>query len=124
MDPEERLAEVFDRGSRDGMDSLSAADRELYLIQDFLFEYEMGGLTTYFYNRLPDTDVILATIRAMSARRLTALVEILSEAADLFLGYVDPNPPTTWEEVLHRYDPTGRLQESWMIGSQSSTTTA
>ena len=67
MAPEERLADVFDRGLRDGVESLSAADRELYLIQDFLVEYEMGGLTTYFYNRLPDTDVIFASVRAMSA---------------------------------------------------------
>jgi hypothetical protein len=111
MDLEDRLADVFDRGLRDGVDSLSATDRELYLIQDFLVEYEMGGLTTYFYNRLPDTDVIFATVRVMSARRLTALAEILSEAAELFRGYVDPDPPTTWNEVLRRYDPTDRLEE-------------
>jgi hypothetical protein len=107
----ERLAEVFDRGLRDGVDALNAADRELFRIQDFVIEYEMGGLSGYFYNRLPDLDGIRATVASMRQHRLTDVAALLEEAAALFVGYADPDPPVTWGEVCRRCDPSGRLDE-------------
>jgi hypothetical protein len=109
MKPYERLAEVFDRGLASGIDSLDVDERELYLIQDFIIDYEMGGLSPYFYNRLPDLDRIGAAIAAMRRFGLNDLATLLAEAADLFRGYTDPDPPTTWGEVLRRYDPDDRL---------------
>ncbi len=111
MTADNRLTEVFDRGFRDGMQSLSPADQELFRIQDFIIEYEMGGLSSYFYNRLPDLDRILAAVAAMRRHDLPELAALLAEAAELFAGYVEPAPPTTWSEVLRRYDPAGRLNE-------------
>jgi hypothetical protein len=107
----DRLAEVFDRGLRDGPDALSPADRELFRIQEFVIEYEIGGLSGYFYNRLPDLDGIQAAVAAMQRHGLAELAALLDEAAGLFVGYADPDPPTTWEAVCRRFDPTGRLGE-------------
>lgn len=105
----ERIAEVFDRGLKHGIDSLNQTERELYLIQDFIIEYEMGGLSGYFYNRLPKIDSIRAAIAAMRRSGLRVLASLLSEALDLFSGYVDPDPSATWDEVLRRYDTKDRL---------------
>lgn len=96
---------------RDGVDALSPADRELFRIPDFIIDYEMGGLSAYFYNRLPDLDGIQATVAAMQRYGLAKLAALLDEAARLFDGYTDPDPPTTWTEVCRRYDPAGRLDE-------------
>jgi hypothetical protein len=107
----DRLSEIFDLGSTNGIDSLSVADRELFLIQDFIIGFEMGGLSGYLYNRLPAIDVILATISAMSNHRLNELANLLQAAANLFVAYKDPNPPTTWNAILQQYDPDGLLDE-------------
>ena len=111
MTADERLTEVFDRGLRDGVDSLSSIDRELFCIQDFIIEYEMNGMSGYFYNWLPDVGGILAAVAAMRKHGLPELASILGKAAELFVGYVDPDPPTTWEVVLRQYDPTNRLTD-------------
>jgi hypothetical protein len=106
-----QLTEVFDRGLRDGVDALSPADRQLFRIQDFVIEHEMGGLSAYLYNRLPDLDGICAAVAAMQRHGLAELAVLLGEAAGLFAGYIDPDPPATWGEVRRRYDPAGRLDE-------------
>jgi hypothetical protein len=108
---QDRLAEVFDRGLRDGVEALSPSDRELFRIQDFIIEYEMGGVSGYFYNRLPDLDGILAAVAAMQQHGLAEVAALLGEGAALFAGYTSPDPPTTWGEVRGRYDPAGRLDE-------------
>jgi hypothetical protein len=110
MTADERLTEVFDRGLRDGVDTLSPVDRELFLIQDFIIELEMGGLSGYFYNRLPALDQVTATVGAMSRHGLSELAALLGEASGLFQAYEEPNPPETWDETLQRYDPMGRLE--------------
>jgi hypothetical protein len=111
MTPDERLTEIFDRGLREGVDFLTPTERDLYLIQDFIIEYEMNGLSGYFYNRLPDLLAITSAAQAMQRYGLTELSQILSEAAELFRGYADPEPPTTWRCVLQLYDPGDRLSQ-------------
>lgn len=111
MIPHDRLSEVFGRGLRDGLDTLAPNDRELFLIQDFIIEYEMNGLSGYFYNRLPDLERIREAVVSMRRHKLAELATILDTAAGLFAGYTDPDPPTTWSEVCRRYDPAGRLNE-------------
>lgn len=108
MTTDDQLAEVFDRGLADGVDTLSFADRELFRIQDFIIEFEMNGLSGYFYNRLPDLCEIAATVEAMR-KHSPALAGLLYDAAQLFNEYTDPDPPTTWSNVLKRHDPTDRL---------------
>jgi hypothetical protein len=105
----ERLTEVFDRGLRDGVDRLTPAERDLYLIQDFIIEQEVNGLGGYFYNRLPDRAHIQATVDAMRRHGLRQLANLLGEAMYLFRDYADPDQPTTWGEVLRQYDPSNRL---------------
>jgi hypothetical protein len=111
MTPDERLTEVFDRGFNHGEDVLSRADHELFLIQEFILDYEMSALGGYFSNRLPDLDRIVSMVQAMKVCGLPSLAELLGEAVAIFNGYSDPDPPTTWSEVLQRYDPTNRLDE-------------
>ena len=106
-----RLAEVFDRGLRDGVETLSLADRELFLIQDFVIDHQMGGLSGYFYNRLPELNGINSTVAAMQKYGLNELAALFNEAVKLFAEYSDPDSPTTWGEVLRRYDPNGQLHE-------------
>ncbi len=111
MDASEILADVFDRGLKDGVNSLSPREQELFYIQDFIIDVEMGGLSSYFYNRLPDVDRIRVAVRALRKHNLLALAGILELAAELFNSYVDPDPPATWEETLRQYDPSDRLSE-------------
>jgi hypothetical protein len=111
MTADQRLAEVFDRGRREGLDALSPAERELFCIQDFILQYENGGLSGYFYNRLPDLGSIRTVVTALRRHRLPELAALLGEAAELFRAYSDPDPPSTWGQVLRRYDPGGRLDE-------------
>jgi hypothetical protein len=110
MLPYEKLAEVFDRGLRDGVESLSADDRDLFLIQDFIIEFEMNSLGGYFYNRLPDHLKISSTIAAMQRFGLSTLALLLGKALILFQDYRDPGLPTTWSEILRSYDPQNQLE--------------
>jgi hypothetical protein len=105
----ERLAEVFARGQSQGHASLTATERDLWLIQDFIQEHDGGGLSGYFYNRLPDLGAIQATVEAMRRQGLTQLAGMLNVALELFREYVDPDPPTTWRETSRRYDPLNQL---------------
>jgi hypothetical protein len=107
--PDERLTEVFDRGLRQGVDRLTAAERDFFAIQDFIIELEMSGLSGYFYNRLPDLANIRAAVEGMRRNGLPDLAGFLAQALELFQHYVDPDPPSTWREVLKRYDPLNRL---------------
>lgn len=105
----ERLTEVFDKGCQHGVDALTPRERELYLIQDFILEFEMNSLSGYFYNRLPDVALIQEAIDSMNRHGFAKLAKILTEGLDLFRNYVDPDPPTTWQVVRQRYDPSNRL---------------
>jgi hypothetical protein len=107
----DHLTEVFDRAMKDGEHTLSSADHDLFLIQDFILDFEMGSLSSYFYNRLPDTARIEAAVDAMRRNNVAQLGDLLDEALDLFRGYKDADSPTTWAELLHRCDPDGTLQD-------------
>ena len=109
MNANERLIEVFDRGCRDGTEILTPKECDLYTIQEFILDFEMSGLSGYLYNHLSDIGRIRATADAMRRHDLTALARILGDALRLFESYVAPDPPTTWNAVLRRYDPDKRL---------------
>jgi hypothetical protein len=109
MTATERLAEAFARGQSQGLASLTATERDLWLIQDFIQEHDGGGLSGYFYNRLPDLGAIRATAEAMRRQGLTQLAGMLNVALELFHKYVDPDSPTTWREISRRYDPLNQL---------------
>jgi hypothetical protein len=109
MTPDDELTEVFDRGLRDGLDALTRRELELFRIQEFILGYEMGGLSGYFYNQLPDLDRILSAVAAMRRHGLAELAALVGEAAGLFAGYDDTDLPNTWGDVLERYDPADRL---------------
>jgi Domain of unknown function (DUF4375) len=111
MDARERIAEVYERGLEDEGASLDPTERELYLIQDFIFEHEMAGLSGYLFNRLPDVDRIRATAEAMHRQGLKRLADMLDEALGLFRKYDESRPETTWSEILREYDPNDRLDE-------------
>jgi hypothetical protein len=109
MQPDLRLTKVFDRAFKKGRASLTKQEKKLYLIQFFILEYEMNGLSGYFYNRLPKTKQISSTVDAMREFGLDDLAELLHQAALLFKNYKDPKTPATWSKVLKRYDPKNQL---------------
>jgi hypothetical protein len=111
MTPFERLHEVFNRAQSVGIDLLSTEEGDLYKIYDFMLEQEMNGLDAYLYNRLPDLQQISSTVDALRKYGLPEMAEILGKALQLFQGYVDPDPPTTWSEDRRRYDPEDRLDD-------------
>ncbi len=107
--PSKRLSEVFDKGLEEGLKSLSSDERDLFLIQDFIIELEMNGLSGYFYNRLPTRETMLATANAMHRYGLVRLEMLFREALELFRNYTPPDNSATWGEILQRYDPKSRL---------------
>lgn len=109
MTDSQTLAIVFDKGSSDGMDSLSSDERELYLIQDFILQWEMDAFSGYFYNHLPHVDLIVEAVVSMRKHGLHALADILNEALELFRDYTEPTTATTWRKVLKQYDPNDCL---------------
>jgi hypothetical protein len=109
MLPHKRLSEVYDRAMIAGLESLSVEERELYLVQDFIVELEVGGLSGYFYNRLPLRNHIHAAISAMRTFGIDELGELLNEAYQLFEAYSEADAASTWAEVLRRIDPGNRL---------------
>jgi hypothetical protein len=108
MTIDDRLTDTFDRGLRNGIDSLSAVDRELFHVQDFIIAFEMGGLSGYLYNQLPDLARVERAVTAMRRLGVRRLADLVEQAALLFRGYRDPVIPTTWNDVRQ---PTGRLDE-------------
>lgn len=111
MTPDDRLTEVFERGLNTGFDNLTPTERELYLIQEFILDHEMGFLSGYFYNHLPDLGRIDATVNAMKRHGLPDLANLLAGALVLFEDFVESDCPGTWREVLSVYDPSKRLGE-------------
>jgi hypothetical protein len=112
LDAVAKLAEVFERGLQVGLDSLDRQERELFLIQDFIIEYEMGGLSTYLYNRMPQPEIIDEAIAAMQNYRLSELGPLIREAKEMFTGWSPTEGQAeTWEALLRRVDPADRLGE-------------
>ena len=106
---EDQLTAAFEKATAEGPASLTGTDRDYYLIQDFILEYEDGGLSGYFYNHVPELDQITAAVDSMQRHGLTDLAEILGSAVRLFENYQPPDKPVTWRGVLNRCDPDETL---------------
>ncbi len=109
MAPHEKLSRIYDRALSVGVESLSTDERELYLIQDFIIELEMGGLSGYFYNRLPIKGQIPGAVVAMRKYGLDELAELVGEALQIFGPYAESSSAKSWSEVLQQLDPGSRL---------------
>jgi hypothetical protein len=109
MGLQKRLEDAFDRGVADDGASLSAEDAPYYLAWEFILDWEMGMLSGYLYNTLPDLDAIRAQVEALERAGLTELAAILRKALALFEDYTDPAEQTTWEAVLNKHDAEGIL---------------
>lgn len=107
---DDKLTEAFDRGLREGTESLTPDECDLFLTQDFIIEFEMNGLSGYFYNRLPDLEIIAHAALAMRHLGAYELSSLVSEAIKLFKNYKEPSAVATWNEVIKEYDPHGVLQ--------------
>ncbi|MGN6366810.1 MAG: DMP19 family protein [Phycisphaerae bacterium] len=110
MTLDDQLTEAFDRGLRCGTDALSERERDLYFVQHFIIEFEMGGLTTYLYNQLHDIEKVDRTIAAMQRIGATALADLLANAAELFRTYEPTVTSRTWREILKQHDPEEALE--------------
>ncbi len=106
---QDKLSRIYDHALNHGVDALSTFEQELYLIQDFIIELEMGGLSGYFYNRLPLNNHISRAVSAMKKHGLSELADLLGEAYQLFNANHENERPSTWAETLRKYDPSNRL---------------
>lgn len=106
---DDQLTAAFDLAMAKGPENLTGADRDYYLIQEFILDWENGGLTGYMYNRIPDFARLSSVTDAMNRQGLVELAAILREAVRLFDGYHEPSLPTTWRLVLRQYDPKDTL---------------
>lgn len=109
MDARDELTEAFDRGFREGLDSLNLRERELYLIQEFIIAYEMGGLSGFFYNQLPNVAAIAEIVRAMRTHGLVQVADLLEQAAALFQDGTWPEGLSTWDQVRSYCDPADQM---------------
>ncbi len=105
----EKLSRIYDRAMSQGVESLTNDDRELYLIQNFLIELEMSGLSGYFYNNVHAPGGISSTIAAMRKYGLSELAQLLSEAFALFGASATPEDAMQWSDILRKCDPTNRI---------------
>ena len=108
---DDQLTAAFEEATAGGPDHLSVENRDLYLIEDFILEWEDGGLAEVLYDCLPDFGLLKSTVDAMKRHGLTELAAILAQAVEIFGDYREMNPPSPWRAVLERYDPTGKLAE-------------
>lgn len=106
------LSEVFDRGLAKGEEKLAAKDLELFLIWDFVIEYEMGGLTGFLYNRVSNPGRIDATARALRKYEVEPLAKVAEELARRFRSWTnsDDDWGETWDEVRTRHISDARLE--------------
>ena len=103
------LTETFDRCFRLGIESLSPREQDLYRIQDFILEFEMNGLSGYFYNRILNIASIEKTIQAMLNSGMVDVANLLINALTLLKPYEGHDEQKTWSEVLATLDPTNQL---------------
>jgi hypothetical protein len=81
----------------------------MFLIQDFILEFEMNGLTGYFYNRLTTAGRMIDTVSAMRRYHLPELADLLFEAVQLFREFSPEHEADNWAELITKYDPGNRL---------------
>lgn len=99
-----------DASSR-GYEALSSIERAVYLLDNFNFEQENGGLGQFFYNS--DCSAAFAEATALALRTVGAprTAEVVSRAASIFTLPPDGTICSTWREYLAAVDPQNRLSE-------------
>lgn len=117
MDAVDRLNEIMARAPRGDTSALSAKERVLYLVNAFLFELDVGGLSGFLYNASPSRHthtsvpawaVVEDTIAAVRTLGDAELARTLDKALELVRpGLVIADE--TWGDVLARVDPVGVL---------------
>jgi hypothetical protein len=107
------LREIFDRGLTKGEEKLSPKDLELFLIWDFVIEYEMGGITGFLYNRVSRPGRIDATARALRKYEVEPLAKVAEELSRRFRSWRNSDDAwgETWDEVRTRHISDARLAQ-------------
>jgi hypothetical protein len=94
------LSDIFDRGLRKDA-RLTRRERELFLIQSFIIDTEMGGLSGFLYNAHSKRGRLEATANALEKYDVKPLAPIARELAKRFHGWrARTKQAQTWEEVL------------------------
>lgn len=102
------LSAVFDKGLSMGIGTLTRIERQWFLIQDFIIETEMGGLSGYLNNRLIHRGRLSATATAMETHDVRLLIPISRELQRRFLGHRS-RPGETWDDLRSRHVSDARL---------------
>ncbi|MEZ9526741.1 hypothetical protein [Enterovibrio norvegicus] len=110
-DLDEQLHLAFDKWADQGPESLSDSEWPLFRAQNFILQWEAGGLSGYLYNSLPDHAEIRATLDSLLVLGLTVEFECLSSAYKFFENYTDPEQPSTWAHQCSIYDSEESLDD-------------
>lgn len=95
----EVLTEVFDRGLRKDA-KLTRRERELFLIQGFIIDTELGGLSGFLYNVCGKRGRLAAIANALEKYDVKLLAPIARELATRFHGWrARTKKRATWEEA-------------------------
>ena len=105
--PDQVLSAVFDKGLSNGT-AITRVERQLFLIQDFIIETEMGGLSGYLYNRLSHRGRLAATANALELHDVRLLAPIARELQRRFAGHRS-HAGETWDDVCRRHVSDARL---------------
>jgi hypothetical protein len=106
--PDSVLSAVFDKGLSRGLGTLTRVERQLFLIQDFIIETEMGGLSGYLFNRVASRGRLAATATAMEVHDVRLLAPIVGELQWRFRGYRSRRG-ATWDDACGRHLSDARL---------------
>jgi hypothetical protein len=106
----EELSDAWRQGCDAGFESLDRKARELYRIQDFILNFESGGLE---YNWTPEWDRFEETIAAMRSRGLARLAALVAEMYAILRRQdaIGEGEAEVWYDVLAIIDPECRLDE-------------
>lgn len=107
------LNAAYEKGLDQGLECLTGRETHLYWSMDFISQWLNGGMTGYFYNRLPDHSDIICAIKGLNKVGLNSASDTLSKAYDPWRNYMDPDPSEgkTWGDMCSQYDPAGLMEQ-------------
>lgn len=88
---------------------LSERERNAFEVARFLAEFEMGGMSGYFFNTGPAITKATAASNAFAAYGYLDIRAVIHEALAVFARERDHAERRVWSEVLRDVDPNGEL---------------
>ncbi len=105
VDPLQRIYRIlFDKVQFDGIDSLGESERVLFVVLEFRYDLNDGGLEYYLFNL--EGEHVIETVAALRTLEMTAGADLLQRACELF----PDNKPSS--DIDERHQQLGQLTEA------------